>query len=76
MDRVLWACQEHGVKYSYPDDESPTAQSFAVCPECGEELARVVMPEEAAREYADGTRDVTEIVEAVPGEGATEVIEE
>lgn len=76
MDRVLWACQEHGVKYSYPDNGSPTAQSSAVCPECGKELVRVVMPEEAAREYVNGTRDVAEIVEAVPGEDATEAIEE
>jgi hypothetical protein len=43
--------------YSYPDDGSPTAQSSAVCPACGEELVLVVRGNDArSRGSAQGRR--------------------
>jgi DNA-directed RNA polymerase subunit RPC12/RpoP len=39
----LWACAEHGVIYSAPDDG--TVYRDVTCPECGERLLRYPPPE-------------------------------
>ena len=42
-NRRLWACAEHGLIYSAPDDG--TAFGNVTCPECGERLLRYPPPE-------------------------------
>src|SRR5215218_10745064 len=43
-NRRLWACAEHGLIYSAPDDG--TAYGTITCPECGEQLLRYPPPEQ------------------------------
>jgi len=48
MSRRLWACAEHGVVYSAPDDA--TAYGEVTCPQCGQRLLRYPPPERAGRD--------------------------
>lgn len=48
MSRRLWACHEHGVVYSAPDDA--TVYGDVTCPQCGSRLLRYPPPEQAGRD--------------------------
>ena len=48
VSRRLWACAEHGVVYSAPDDA--TAYGEVTCPQCGQRLLRYPPPERAGRD--------------------------